>query len=645
MTNGQLNTCDSAEASATPDAAAKAPQVREEIIARIAELEAELRLPRPSEYFASDIHGEFAAFSHVLRNGSGAIREAIEAAFGAGLDAEDKASLATLVYYPRERVEIELAAAADPNAWLAAAIARLAAVVKQVARRKTRAALAKAFDGPYADVLAALATEDPQGCATAGYCEALAASAVANGAGPDLVEALACAAQRLAIDHLHIVGDIYDRGPAPDHIMDALMAFHSIDVQWGNHDMLWMGAALGQPGCVANVVRICARYGNLSILEDSYGIDLSALTAFALEAYADDPCAAFGLRGKPDLPEDEIARNVKIQKAMAIIQFKVEAQLIAENPSFGLEDRDLLDKVDYERGTVVVDGVEHELTDKVFPTVDPADPFAMTPGEREVIDRVCEAFRACGKLQRHIRFFVDEGSLYKIANGNLLLHACVPMNPDGSLKEMDVFGRRLAGRALYDELDAQVRAAFLATDPAEAKRGQDLIWYMWLGPCSPLFAKSKMATFELYFIADKAARKEVKNTFYGVLGDQAAFDEVFRDFGLDPATARMVIGHVPVKAKDGEDPVKAGGRVLMIDGGFSRAYQPTTGLAGYTLVANADGLFLDSQQPLESTRAAVEDRADIFASRRVIEEAPRTVADTDEGAAIREEIEALGRLL
>ena len=479
------------------------------------------------------------------------------------------------------------------------------------------------------------------------YREAIIESLVASGEGPALLEVLGALIQHLVVDQLHLIGDVYDRGPAPQLIMDELLSYPNVDVQWGNHDILWMGAAAGSPGSVANVVRICARYGNLSILEDAYGINLRPLATFAADAYANDPCAAFALKGNPGLSEAETRLTEKVQKAMAVIQFKVEAALIAENPSFGLDDRNLLHLIDRKRGTVVVDGVEYELLDTTFPTVDWDDPYRLTEDEAAVIEQLCAAFTGSERLQRHMRFFLDRGSLYKIENGNLMLHACVPLADDGSLLEVTLFGKTYRGRALYDMVDASVRAAFSATDEAERKRGLDMLWYLWLGPGSPLFAKSKMATFELYLIADKAARKEVKNPFYSLLDDEAVVDGIFRDFGMDPATSRIICGHVPVKVKDGEDPVKAGGRVLCIDGGFSAAYQKTTGLAGFTLVSNAEGLFLDANEPLISRDAAVEGTADIHAERRVLAayDMPRTVADTDEGACLRERIALLRTLL
>lgn len=615
--------------------------------AEIINLSAILNLPKGTEFFASDIHGEYEAFSHTLRNGSGSIRLKIDDVFGDSLSENEKRSLATLIYYPREKMELVLSQVDDAEAWYAVTLQRLVAVCKRAAQKYTRSRVRKALPKDFAYIIEELMTENRHGVDKQAYYAAIVDAVIRTDRGGALVEALCLLIQRLAIERLHIVGDIYDRGPYPHIIMDALMEHHSLDIQWGNHDIVWMGASLGQRGCIAHVVRNCARYGNLSILEDAYGINILPLASFALEAYKDDPCVAFGLKGNPDLPPQELEMNVKIQKAMAIIQFKVEAQLIDENPGFGLEDRKLLDKIDYENGTVMLDGVAYELTDTVFPTVDPADPYRLTPEEEEVMQRLEQAFTGCEKLQRHMRFFLDAGSLYKICNGNLLFHACVPLNADGSLMETEVFGETYKGRALYDVMERYVRAAFDDADPELAKRGRDLLWYMWLGEGSPLFAKSKMATFELYLIAEKEARKEVKNPFYSYLDDERVMGGIFEDFGMDPETSRIVCGHVPVKVKDGEDPVKCGGRVLTIDGGFSKAYQPTTGIAGYTLISNSYGFVLAAHEPLESMRAAVVNELDIHSSRKVVELVDKRtlVADTDNGAVLKQQIADLEELL
>ncbi|MEF9877344.1 MAG: fructose-bisphosphatase class III, partial [Gordonibacter sp.] len=398
--------------------------------AEIINLSAVLNLPKGTEFFASDIHGEYEAFSHILRNGSGSIRLKIDDAFGDSLSKEEKRSLATLIYYPREKMELVLSQVDCPEEWYAVTLPRLVAVCKRAARKYTRSKVRRALPKDFAYLIEELMTEDRHGVDKEAYYAAIVDAVIRTDRGGALIEALCLLIQQLVIDRLHIVGDIYDRGPYPHIIMDTLMDYHSLDIQWGNHDIVWMGASLGQRGCIAHVVRNCARYGNLSILEDAYGINILPLASFALEAYRDDPCVAFGLKGNPELGPQELEMNVKIQKAMAIIQFKVEGALIDENPDFDLEDRKLLDKIDYGRGTVAVDGVEYELTDKVFPTVDPTDPYRLTPEEEEVMQRLEQAFTGCEKLQRHMRFFLDAGSLYKVYNSNLLFHACVPLSAD-----------------------------------------------------------------------------------------------------------------------------------------------------------------------------------------------------------------------
>ncbi len=615
--------------------------------AEVINLSAIMNLPKGTEFFASDIHGEAEAFSHILRNGSGSIRLKVDEVFGDELSEAEKRSLCTLIYYPREKAKLMLAECDDEGAFYATYVPRLVAVVRRAARKYTRSRVRKQLPQEFAYLLEELIASDVDAADKEAYYDGIVNAAVRTGRGVDLIEALAQAIQRLAISRLHIIGDIYDRGPAPDTVMETLIAHHNVDIQWGNHDIVWMGASLGQRGCIANVVRICSRYGNLSILEDAYGINILPLATFAQQAYRDDPCVGFGLKGNPDLTPAELALNVKIQKAMAIIQFKVEAALIKQYPGFGLDDRNLLGRIDRERGTVVVDGIEYELTDKVFPTVDPADPYALTPEEEEVMARLEAAFLGSEKLQRHMRFFLEAGSLYKVSNGNLLLHACVPLNDDGTLKEVEIFGETYKGRSLYDACDRYVRAAFFSHDAAERERGRDLLWYLWLGQGSPLFAKSKMATFELYLIAEKPARKEVKNAFYNLIDDERVIAGIFEDFGLDPESSHIICGHVPVKVKDGEDPVKCGGRVIMIDGGFSRAYQPTTGIAGYTLISNSHEFILAAHEPLSSAEAAVRDELDIHSSRRVVERGrERTlVARTDTGAELAERIEELEELI
>lgn len=622
----------------------------------IINLTAILNLPKGTEFFATDIHGEYEAFDHTLRNASGTTRMRIDDVFGDTLSDDDKRELATLVYYPQEKMELDLGELGINSLnqindvstqWYTDRLMKLVQLARASSRKYTRSRIRKALPHQHAYIMEELMSENGERADGDAYYNSIISTIIDTGQAPNLIIAFSELIQQLAIDRLHIIGDIYDRGPLPHVIMDTLAQHHSLDIQWGNHDVVWMGAALGQRGCIAHVVRNCARYGNLSILEDAYGINILPLAGFAQRAYADDPCEAFGLKGSPELSDREYEVNVKIQKAMAIIQFKVEAALIAEYPEFGLEDRNLLHKINYDEGTVELDGKVYELTDKIFPTVDPSNPYKLTDEEETVMRRLEKAFVNSEKLQRHMRLFLESGSLYKIYNDTLMLHACVPLNEEGSLLEVDIYGQKYKGRALYDAMEQQVRAAFLSADELERKRGRDMMWYMWLGPGSPLFAKSKMATFELYLIADKEARKEVKNTFYSRLDDEKVFDAIFEDFGLDPKTSHIVCGHVPVKAKDGEDPVKCGGRVLTIDGGFSRAYQPTTGIAGYTLISNSHGYILCAHDPLESREAAIKEGKDIHSSKRVVETSQRRIlnSDTDKGAEIREQIADLQALL
>lgn len=615
--------------------------------AEVINLTAIMSLPKGTEYFISDIHGEYEAFSHILRNASGTIRIKINELFGDDLTDEEKQSLATLIYYPREKMRLLLVKQTDVDAWYAQTLYRLILVARYVSQKYTRSRVRKAIPDDFSYIITELLTENGDREDDDSYYNSIISSVINTGQAQNLIEEFCLLIRHLSIDRLHIIGDIYDRGPHPDTIIDLLEAHHDVDIQWGNHDVVWMGASLGQWGCMAHVVRNCARYGNLSILEDGYGINLLPLAEFARRTYENDPCVAFGLKGSPDLTERELLMNIRIQKAMAIIQFKVEAALIDKYPSFNLQDRKLLDKIDYERGVVMLDGTEYELTDKVFPTVDPNDPFALTPEEENVMRRLEQAFTGSEKLQRHMHYLLNVGSLYKIFNNNLMFHACVPLNEDGSLMEVDIFGKKYKGRALYDVLEEKVRDAFTSTDEELREKGRDLLWYMWLGQGSPLFAKSKMATFELYLIAEKVARKEEKNAFYKLMNDESVIDNIFRDFSMDPDCSHIVCGHVPVKVKEGEDPVRCNGKVFTIDGGFSKAYQPTTGIAGYTLISNSYGFVLAAHEPFESMSAAIERGLDIHSTRRIVEKAEKRtlIADTDIGIELAEQVADLNELI
>lgn len=602
----------------------------------IAERE-ELGFPKPTELFISDVHGEYEEFSHILRNGCGSIRKRIDALFSDSLNEDARSALAALVYYP-EYVMDQL-----NDGDLRDALGNLASLCASFAKLQPVEAVYDACPKPFGPIIEKIMSAE--------HCcdrRTLLFDAVFDTATErSLTWALCTTIQGLATSQIHIVGDVYDRGPNPDLIMDEIDNHPEIDIQWGNHDVVWMGAALGQRGCIAHVVRNCARYGNLSILSDAYGINILPLANFASKAYKDDPCVAFKLKGDPGLSAEEYDLNVKIQKAMAILQFKVEAKLIDENPSFELEDRKLLHLINRDTNTIVIDGIEYKLTDTVFPTVDWEHPYQLTDEEEIVMQSLEEAFIHCEKLQRHIALLLERGSLYKIQNNTLMFHACVPLNADGSLRETNLYGEKLKGRKLFDAVDRYVRAAFTDQDPTAQKKGADLLWYLWLGVGSPLFAKSKMATFELYLIAEKEARKEVKNPFYQLYEKEIVVNGIFEDFGMDPATARIVCGHVPVKVKDGEDPIKCDGKVVVIDGGMSAAYQKTTGIAGFTLISDAQGVSLATHEPFAGSKAAIENHIDLRSIVRPITTPERKVlvSQTDEGRDLEELIGDLEQLL
>lgn len=610
-------------------------------------LEAILNLPKGTEHFLTDIHGEYEAFSHVLKNGSGAVRRKINEVFGNTLREEDRRSLATLIYYPREKMRQVLSGVENKEDWYKVTLYRLIEVSKVAASKYTRSKVRKALPPEFAYVIEELITEKRDVLDKESYYNSIISTIIRVGRAEECIIALSELIQRLIVDYLHIVGDIFDRGPGPHIILDKLMEYHSVDVQWGNHDVLWMGAAAGQQSCIANVIRICARYGNLDILEDGYGINLLPLATYAMKIYADDPCSCFQLKGSNTYNPSEMEVNLKMHKAISIIQFKAEGQLIMRHPEFNLESRNLLHKINFETGKIQIDGQEYELLDKNFPTVNPAAPYEFSEEEKEIMDRLERAFTGCEKLQRHMKFLLAKGSLYKVYNGNLLYHGCVPLNEDGTLKEVRLFGKTYKGKALYEVLDSYVRKGFLAVNPEERERGRDMMWYIWLHENSPLFGKHKMATFERYFLADKETHAERKNAYYKLLEDEEVVNRILKEFGLPLEDSHIVNGHVPVKTKNGENPVKCGGKVLVIDGGFSKAYQKETGIAGYTLIYNSYGLILAAHEPFESTEAAIEKESDIYFESIVVKRVlkRKLVGDTDVGKELREKIKDLEKLL
>ncbi|MDE7252994.1 MAG: fructose-1,6-bisphosphatase [Acetatifactor sp.] len=610
-------------------------------------LQSIMNLPKGTEHFLTDIHGEYEQFNHVLKNGSGSVRKKIDEEFGNSISSRDKKSLATLIYYPEAKLEIVEKEEENLDDWYKISLHRLVKIIKRVSSKYTRSKVRKALPEDFAYIIEELITEKEEVHDKEAYYNEIIHTIIRIGRAQQFIIALCHLIQRLVIDHLHIVGDIFDRGPGPHIIMDTLCAYHSVDVQWGNHDMVWMGAASGSLACIANVVRMAAHYGTLETLEEGYGINLLPLATFAMETYSDTECGAFAIRFNTDYNTKDLSLDIKMHKAISIIQFKLEGQLIMRHPEFHMEDRLLLDKIDYEKKTVTIDDREYALKDTDFPTVNPACPYELTEEEALVCVRLQHAFMKCEKLQRHVRFLYAKGGLYKIYNGNLLYHGCVPLNEDGSFMAVEVYGKKYSGKALYDILEYYARRGYYAKDSVERSAGQDMIWYIWAGPGSPVFGKAKMATFESYLVEAKEAHKEQKNSYYSLYEKEETVNAILKEFGLDTQGAHIVNGHVPVEQIHGESPLKCGGKLLVIDGGFSKAYQKKTGIAGYTLVCNSRGLWLAAHEPFESAEAAVKNESDIFSDFYEVESFPRRklVADTDIGVELRERIYYLEQLL
>lgn len=613
----------------------------------IINLQAILNLPKGTEHFMTDVHGEYEQFNHVLKNGSGSVRRKIDEEFGNTLSSKDKKSLATLIYYPKEKLEIVMQEEENIEDWYKITLYRLVQITKHVSSKYTRSKVRKALPKDFAYIIEELITEKAEVQDKEGYYNEIVHTIIRIGRAPDFIVALSKLIQRLVIDHLHIVGDIYDRGPGPHIILHTLRHYHSVDVQWGNHDIVWMGAAAGSLACIANVVRMSARYGNLDTLEEGYGINLIPLATFALEQYK-NTSEAFAIKYNTDYNTKDLGMDMKMHKAMAVIQFKLEGQIIKRRPEFMMEDRLLLDKINFEKGTVMVEGREYKMRDMDFPTIDPANPYELTPEETEVMERLRQAFTRCDKLQKDVRFLFSKGGLYKVYNSNLLYHGCVPLDEEGNFLKVNVFGKEYSGKALYDILDTYARRGYYASrESGDKAKGEDILWYIWTGPNSPVFGKDKMTTFERYFIEDKETHVETKNAYYRLYDNEEIVDKILREFGLDATKSHIVNGHVPVERKKGESPIKCNGKLLVIDGGFSKAYQNKTGIAGYTLVANSYGMRLVSHEPFESTEAAIRKESDIFSDSIVVETALRRqcVADTDIGVELKESIHQLEELL
>lgn len=615
----------------------------------IINLEAILNLPKGTEHFVSDIHAEYDTFKHILSNASGVVRRRIEEIYSDNLSDAEKQSLASLIYYPREKLDLIASREQDLGEWFRINLKRLINVSRVVSSKYTRSKVRKSLPTDFQYIIDELLNVNENLPNKEAYFSAIIKTIIDIDRARDFVIALSELIQRLAVDRLHIVGDIFDRGPAADRVMDELMMHHSVDIQWGNHDVVWMGAAAGSLAYIAIVLRISARYDNLDTIEDGYGINILPLVTFAMEKYAEDPCDAFTPKAGLESLSDYDLRIVKqVHKAISVIQFKLEGQIIKRNPIFEMDDRLLLDKMNLKNGSVIIEGKEYALSCKSFPTIDPKNPYKLTADEADLMNKLKRSFIKSEKLQRHINFMYSQGSMYLPYNGLLLFHGAIPMDKNAEFKEVNVEGKMLKGKALLDHFDILARRAYYEKGNAKRKEQDlDLFWYLWCGPESPLFGKKKMTTFERYFVADKATHKEERNAYYHHRDEQKNIQKILKEFDLDPKKGHVVNGHVPVKVRKGESPVKAGGQLIVIDGGMSKAYQKVTGIAGYTLIYNSYGLVLVAHQPFESKRKAVESGQDIVSHVTQLDQVKerKRVADTDIGAQLKQQIFDLKMLL
>ena len=617
----------------------------------IINLEAIMNLPKGTEHFLADLHGESQAFQHVLKNASGNIRRKVSELFRGDIRESERRELCTLIYYPEEKLELIKAAEEDIDDWYHITIHRLVSVCRDVSSKYTRSKVRKSLPEEFAYIIEELLHERTDDIDKAAYVKVIVDTIISTGRADDFIVALCNVIQRLAIDQLHILGDIFDRGPGAHIILDTLRQYHSWDIQWGNHDILWMGAAAGNNACICNVLRLCLRYANLTTIEEAYGINLVPLATFAMEFYGDDTCEEFMpklLRG--DKMEDKYQRlTAQMHKAISVIQFKKEAQIFHRRPEWQMEDRCMLECIDYQRGICTINGKEYEMRSCHFPTVDPEHPNELTLEEYQLMDRLHHSFRVSEKLQKHIKMLLSHGCMYTICNQNLLYHASCPLNADGSLKEVKLYDEeRYSGKDLMHNIGMIVRAAFNSDTEKELRLfARDYFLYLWCGKDSPLFDKSKMATFERYFLKDKETFKEEKGNYFQLRDNEEVCDRILDSFGVKGKNRHIINGHVPVHASKGENPIKANGKLMVIDGGFSEAYHHETGIAGYTLVYHSRGFQLVQHEPFMSARDAIERGIDIKSTTQLVELSAHRmlVADTDKGEELRSQIEDLRQLL
>ena len=620
--------------------------------AEIIKLKTILNLPKGTEHFMSDIHGEYEAFLHILNSGSGEVRNKLDETFEDRLSREEKDQLATLIHYPKAKLAIVADETADLTGWYNRTIHLLVQVCRYVGIKHTRNLMRSHMPEGYREIIDELIHLRNEDGSKQYQYENIISSIIEIGQAADVIQALCEVIKALTCDHLHIVGDIFDRGPRADIVMDSLMDCHSVDIQWGNHDVLWMGAASGSRTLVATVLSNSIRYNNLDVIETGYGISLRPLSIFANEVYknCDLSCFRVKLTGADaeHYTEKDKLLSARMYKAITIMLFKLEGQKLLRRPEFGMADRLLLDRIDYKTKTIHIGGKDYPLEDCDFPTIDPNNPYQLTEEENHVIDQLTDSFRHSEKLQKHVRFLYSKGGLYKVHNGNLLFHGCIPMNEDGSLMTFTIGGKERSGREFLDYADKTARKAYYdKRGTPERVFGMDFLWWLWAGRNSPIFGRDRMTTFERRFIKDESTWTEPKNPYYRFYEDPAVCDMLLAEFGLTGKHRHIINGHVPVKVKKGESPIKGGGRLIVIDGGFSKAYQSTSGIAGYTLIFSSRHFRIVSHQPFEGKRVALQKNHDIQNESLIFEKmnTRMKVSETDEGRELQARVDELTLLL
>lgn len=618
----------------------------------IINLQAILNLPKATEHFVADIHGEYEAFQHILKNASGNIKRKVNDLFGNTLREVEKRELCTLIYYPEQKLELVKASEPDINDWYHITLHHLVAVCRDVSSKYTRSKVRKSLPKDFSYIIQELLHERPEDKNKANYVNVIVDTIISTGRADDFIVAISNVIQRLAIDQLHILGDVYDRGPGAHRIMDLLETYHSWDITWGNHDIIWMGATAGNDACMCSVIRLSLRYANLVTLEDGYGINLVPLATFAMEAYGDDPCTEFLPKtdaGTGAIDEKTRQLIAKEHKAIAVLQFKLEGQLYEKHPEWKMKGRAMLERVNYEKGTIDIDGKEYKLSSCSFPTVDPKNPNKLIKEEEILVEKLHHSFEVSEKLHKHIKLMLSHGCMYSIWNNNLLFHASIPLCEDGTMKNVEIYpGHTVSGQQLMTDVGMLIRCAF-QNDSSQKMidDAKDYFMYLWCGPDSPLFDKSKMATFERYFIKEKETHEEKKGYYFILRNKEEICDNILKAFGVTDPNRHIINGHVPVKAVKGESPIKANGRLMVIDGGFSQAYHHETGIAGYTLVYHSRGFQLVQHEPFTSTEDAIIRGTDIKSTTQIVEMSSRRmlVADTDKGKELNAQIDDLQELL